>query len=183
MPLCISFIRGINVGGRKKVKMTDLRALYADLGFRDPRTLLQSGNVIFAANTADLAAVGARIEAGILQRFGFEARSLLRTPAAFRAALANHPFTAEQLERGSHAMIFFLSGAPDEGAVATLREDNPGREFIAAKGQALYVFYTDGVARSKLDGKLIEKSLGLVASARNWNTCQRLLKLLRDIEG
>ena len=80
-------------------------------------------------------------------------------------------------------MIVFLSGAPDERAVAALREDNPGREAISAKGQALYVFYTDGVARSKLDGKRIEKSLGLVASARNWNTCQRLLKLLSEMEG
>ena len=182
MPLYISFIRGINVGGHKKVKMADLRALYLDSGFRDPRTILQSGNVMFKADSADLADVSARIEAGIKQRFGFEARALLRTPADFRAALADHPFTAEQLERGNHAMINFLSGAPSERAVAALVENNPGREAIAAKGQALYVFYTDGVARSKLDGKRIETTLGLVASARNWNTCQRLLKLLREME-
>lgn len=178
----ISFIRGINVGGHKKVKMADLRALYLDLGFRDPRTLLQSGNVIFEADATDMAEVNARIETGILQRCGFEAQVLLWTPAAFRAALADHPFTAEQLERGSHAMIVFLSGAPDERAVAALVGNNPGSEAITAKGQALYVFYTGGVARSKLDGKRIEKSLGLVASARNWNTCQRLLKLLCEME-
>ena len=179
MPRYISFIRGINVCGHKKVKMADLRALYLDLGFRDPRTLLQSGNVVFEADAGGLSA---RIEAGILQRFGFEAQVLLWTPAAFRAALADHPFTAEQLERGSHAMIVFLSGAPDERAVAALVANNQGSEAITAKGQALYVFYTDGVARSKLDGKRIETSLGLVASARNWNTCQRLLKLLCEME-
>ena len=93
MPLYISFIRGINVGGHKKVKMADLRALYLDLGFRDPRTLLQSGNVIFEAAEMDATAVGARIEAGIRERFGFEARALLRTPGVFRAALSDHPFT------------------------------------------------------------------------------------------
>ena len=182
MPLLISFIRGINVGGRKKIKMADLRDLYSELGFQNPRTLLQSGNVVFEAANADLAEVGARIEAGIKQRFGFEARALLRTPAAFRAALADHPFTAEQLERGNHAMVVFLSGAPDEGALADLRANNPGRETIAASAEALYVFYTDGVARSKLDTKRIEGTLGLVASARNWNTCQRLLKLLDEME-
>lgn len=183
MPLLIAFIRGINVGGHKKIKMADLRDLCLELGFRNPRTLLQSGNVVFEAADADLAEVGARIEAGIRQRFGFEAQALLRTPGAFRAALADHPFSAEQLERGNHAMIVFLSGAPAEPAVVALRENNPGREAISAAAAALYVFYTDGVARSKLDTKRIENSLGLVASARNWNTCQRLLKLLREMEG
>ena len=182
MPHLISFLRGINVGGRKKIKMADLRDLYVDLGFHNPRTLLQSGNVLFEA-AADSAAVGARIEAGIQRRFGFEAQALLRTPESFRAALSLHPFTAAQLERGSHAMIVFLSGAPDERAVRALRENNRGRETISAAADALYVFYTDGVARSKLDTKRIETSLTVVASARNWNTCQRLLKLLRELEG
>ncbi len=183
MPLLISFIRGINVGGHKKVKMADLCELYLDLGFQNPRTLLQSGNVVFEAADTGLAEIGARIEAGISQRFGFKAQALLRTPDAFRAALAEHPFDAQQLERGNHAMIVFLSGAPDERVVAALIENNPGREAISAAADALYVFYTDGVARSKLDTKRIERSLGLAASARNWNTCQRLLKLLSEMEG
>ena len=183
MPLFISFLRGINVGGHKKVKMADLRELYLELGFQNPRSLLQSGNVVFEAADADPADLGACIEAGIGRRFGFEAQALLRTPDAFRTTLADHAFSAEQLERGSHAMIVFLSGAPDEQAVAAWRANNPGREEIAAAADALYVFYTDGIARSKLDTKRIESTLGLVASARNWNTCQRLLKLLRELEG
>ena len=183
MPLLISFIRGINVGGHRKVKMADLRDLFLELGFRDPRTLLQSGNVVFEAGAVDLAEARTRIEAGIRGRFGFEAQALLRTPQAFRAALAGHPFSAQQLERGSHAMIVFLDGVPEERAVANLVENNPGREEVSAADDALFVFYTDGVARSKLDTKRIERTLGLVASARNWNTCQRLLKLLRDMEG
>lgn len=183
MPLLISFIRGINVGGHKKIKMADLRDLYLDLGYHNPRTLLQSGNVVFEAAETDLAAVAARIEAGIRGRFGFAAEALLRTPAAFRAALANHPFDAEQLDRGNHAMIVFLTGAPDEDALAALRANNPGREAMAAAGDALYIFYTDGVARSKLDTRRIESALGVVGSARNWNTCQRLLKLLLEMEG
>lgn len=183
MPLLISFIRGINVGGHKKIKMADLRDLVSELGFQNPRTLLQSGNVVFeAAADEDLAEIGARIEAGISQRFGFEARALLRTPAALRATLADHPFSAEQLERGNQALVVFLSGALDADALAALRVNNPGREAITAAADALYVFYTDGVARSKLDAKRIESSLGVVASARNWNTCQRLLKLLEEME-
>ena len=182
MPLLISFIRGINVGGHKKIKMAELRNLFLDLGFQNPRTLLQSGNVVFEAADTDLADIGARIEAGISQRFGFEAQALLRTPDAFRTTLADNPFSAQQLERGNHAMIVFLSAVPDEGALAALVENNSGREAITAAADALYVFYTDGVARSKLDTKRIESTLGLVASARNWNTCQRLLKLLREME-
>ncbi|MCY3779440.1 MAG: DUF1697 domain-containing protein [Chloroflexi bacterium] len=182
MPIAISFLRGINVGGHKKIKMAELRELYESLDFQEPRSLLQSGNVVFATAETDLTLVGARIEAGIHERFGFDVQAILRSPAAFRAALARHPFTAEQLERGNHAMIAFLSAAPDPASVEALRENNPGREVIHAAGDALYVFYSDGVARSKLDNKRIERTLNMVASARNWNTCQRLLKLLGEVE-
>lgn len=181
MPIAISFLRGINVGGHRKLKMAELRELYETLDFQEPRTLLQSGNVVFATAETDLTLVGSRIEAGIHERFGFDVQAILRSPAAFRAALARHPFNAGQLERRNHAMIVFLSVVPDAAAVEALRQNNPGREEIHAAGDTLYIFYTDGVARSKLDNKRIERTLNMVASARNWNTCQRILKLLDEV--
>ena len=181
MPIYVSLLRGINVGGHKKIKMADLRELYESLGMRQVRTLLQSGNVVFEAEETDLAQLKQRLEAGIIERYGFEAQVILRSLADFRATLARHSFTSAQLERGNHALIVFLSAVPDPAAIEALRENNPGREVISAAGDALYVFYTDGAARSKLDTKRIERALNLVASARNWNTCQRILKLLSEL--
>ncbi len=182
MSIVISLIRGINVGGHKKIKMADLRDLYASLGMRQVRTLLQSGNAILDTDETDLARLKERLEAGIREGFGFDAQVILRTPAAFRAALARHPFDEQQLQEPGKAAIVFLSAVPARTGVDELRESNPGREVIHADGCELFVFYIDGMARSKLDTKRIERTLKVVASARNWNTCQRLLKLLEELE-
>ena len=182
MPAFVALIRGINVGGRNKIKMADLRQLFTSLGLRQVRTVLQSGNAVFATDSTDLARLRERLEAAIRERFGFEAEVILCGAEDFKAALDRHPFTAAQLERGNHALIAFLSAAPEPAAVEALIEINPGREVVHSAGDALYVFYTDGVARSKLDNKRIERALNVVSTARNWNTCQRLLKLLGEIE-
>ena len=180
MPTALCFLRGVNVGGRNRIKMADLRQLFISLGFRNPRTALQSGNIIFETDDADLDSIRERVESGIKERYGFDVQAVLRGPLAFQATLDSHPFTQAQLERGSHAMVAFLSDAADTDAVAALRENNPGNEVIATANDALYIFYTDGVARSKLDTKRIERALGVHATARNWNTCMRIKKLLDE---
>ena len=182
MPILISFLRGINVGGRNKIKMADLRALYASLGFHDTRTLLQSGNAIFATDETDLARAQQRIEAGIQERFGFAVDVVLRRADDFRSTLARHAFTQAQLEEPGKVVFVFLSAEPIAAAVEKLRESNPGREIIHSAGRELFIFFTDGQARSKLNNSRIERALGLHSTARNWNTCQKILKLLEATE-
>ncbi len=182
MPVVISFLRGINVGGHKKIKMADLRGLYAALGLSDARTILQSGNAIFRTEETDHALLQAKIEAGIRAQFGFDARVILRGTAQFRSIFDRHPFSEEQQNQARKIAVVFLSGCPSPGDVDKLRAKNPGREFIHSDGSELFVFYTDGQARSKLDNKRIEKALSLQSSARNWNTCHRLLKLLDEYD-
>lgn len=182
MPIAISFLRGINVGGHKKIRMADLRELYASLGFREIRTLLQTGNVIFQTEETDLARVKARLEAGIYAAYGFDVQLIMRNSAAFKTIFNRHPFTEAQLAEPRKIAVVFLTDAPSTEAVEALRENNPGRENIWADGSELYIFYLDGQARSKLDNSRIERALGLPSTARNWNTCQRILKLLGELE-
>ena len=182
MPVVISLLRGINVGGHKKIKMSDLRQLYESLGLGDVRTILQSGNVVFRTDETNLRDVKRRIEAGILDAFGFEASVILRSAKAFRDLNARQPFDDGQLSQGGKIAIVFLDDEPSEFALSDLRDSNPGRETIQAHGNELYIFYADGMAGSKLNNKRIESTLKTTASARNWNTCQRLLKLLNEYE-
>ena len=182
MTLALSLLRGINVGGRNKIRMADLRELYADLGMMQVRSLLQSGNVIFETALTDLTSVKLELEAGIRSAFGLDIQVLLRSSADFENIMARHPFSAEQLNEPRKAAVVFLSGAPDASAVEALRESNPGREVIQAAGRELYIFYTDGMARSKLDNKRIENRLGIIATARNWNTCLKLQRLLAETQ-
>ena len=180
MPTTICFIRGINVGGRNKVKMADLRELLGSLGLCQARTVLRSGNAVFQSDSSDLTALAAKIEAGIQRAFGFPAHVMLRDAEEFRSILERQPFTAAQLELGSKAAVVFLDAAPTEAALACLIDHNPGRELIHANGHKLYVFFTDGMARSKLTNARIERHLGCKATVRNWNTCMRVMKALDE---
>lgn len=182
MPVIISLLRGINVGGHKKIRMADLRGLYTALGLRATRTILQSGNAVFQTEETDLPFVQARIEMGILDQFGFEVRVILRAAADFRSIIGRHPFSDAQASETKKMVLVFLSARPSLDDVDKLRAGKPGREFIHADGSELYIFYTDGQAGSKLDNSRIERALGLQSTARNWNTCQRLLQLLDEYE-
>lgn len=178
MPVVVALLRGINVGGHNKVKMADLRALCASLGLVNPRSVLQSGNLVFETESVDLTAVRLQLESGIRDAFGFEVVVIVRSADAFKSIFQRHHFSAAQLDNPAKAAVVFLSDAPRIDAVKDLRENNPGSELIQADDHELFVYYTDGMARSKLDTKRIETTLGLKSTTRNWNTCNRLLKLL-----
>ena len=182
MVLAVSLLRGINVGGHNKIRMADLRAMYASLGFGAVRTILQSGNVVFETSEGDLTLVGRQIEAGIRRAFGHDIRVIMRSSADFETIFSRHRFSAEQLLETNKLAIVFLSGEAAPAAVDELRAKNPGREVIHADGSELFIFYRDGQARSKLDNKRIERALGLQSTARNWNTCNRLLKLFAEFD-
>lgn len=181
MVVAVSLLRGINVGGHNKIRMADLRELYASLGFRNTRTLLQSGNAVFETAESDIALVGRQIEAGIRRAFDLEIRVIMRSAAEFDAIFLRHPFSAEQLEEARKVAVVFLSDAPTADALNELRASNTGPEIIQADGRELYIFYTEGMARSKLDNKRIERHLRLDSTARNWNTCLKLRQLLHEM--
>jgi uncharacterized protein (DUF1697 family) len=160
-----AFLRGINVGGRNLVRMSDLRALCTSLGYEDVRTLLQSGNVVFRARKATPKAMETAL--GV--------RVILRTEAELRAVVANNPF--ETIRNPGHLHVIFLDRAATAEAAAKLRANYKGPEIFHVKGREMYVDYVNGAGRSKLTHGLIERTLGVAGTARNWNTVTRLLAL------
>lgn len=178
MTLAVSLLRGINVGGRNKIRMADLREMYGDLGLMKVRSLLQSGNLVFETAQSDLTIVQLALEAEIRRAFSLDIRVILRSSEDFLSIFSRHAFSADQLREPRKAAVVFLSDMPEGAAVEALQETNKGPEIIHAAGRELYIFYTDGMARSKLDNKRIERGLGLIGSARNWNTCLKLRALL-----
>ncbi|MCY4061743.1 MAG: DUF1697 domain-containing protein [Chloroflexi bacterium] len=180
MTVAVSLLRGINVGGRNKIRMADLRELYRGLGLSNVQSLLQSGNVLFEAAATDLAGVGQELEAAIRANFGLDIHIILRSSSEFHEIFSRHRFCDEQLLEPRKIAVVFLSDTADSAAVDQLRESNPGREIMQAVGRELYIFYTDGMARSKLDSSRIERALRVHSTARNWNTCKRISKLLAE---
>jgi len=177
MTTFIALLRAINVGGNNKIAMADLKLMALAKGLTDPRTLLQSGNLVFASKETDALALEKLLEKETASRFGFEVDYLVRTASQWKQMIAKNPFSAEAKEDPSHLLVVFLKSTPTAKQVQDLKEAIPGRETIELVGSHLFVVYPDGIGRSKLTSALIEKKLGTRGTARNWNTIGKLKEM------
>jgi uncharacterized protein (DUF1697 family) len=154
--------------------MADVRALFEQLGFRDARTLLQSGNVVFSGAERTDAELETRLEKEALKRLGLRTQFVVRSVDEWADVIARNPFPAEAKSEPSLLHVMFLKSTPQSAAVAALSAAVTGPEVIRAGVRHLYITYPDGAGRSKLTGTLIEKKLGTSGTARNWNTVLKL---------
>ncbi|CAN5807680.1 DUF1697 domain-containing protein [soil metagenome] len=177
MTTYVVLLRGINVGGNKRMKMGDLRDALTAVGLENPRTLLQSGNVV-VESSAETSALVDIVETTIQSTFGFHSTVIARTADEFRETLANHPYTAEQIEDGRFAHVGFCRDEPDREGFESLQEAHEGSEEMTLVGRELFVYYPDGSGRSKLTNSVIEKYLATPTTSRNWNTFEKINAML-----
>jgi uncharacterized protein (DUF1697 family) len=174
MPAMIALMRGINVGANQRIRMAELRELLVELGCEDPRTLLQSGNVVLHA-TGRPETVRRRIERGIAERFGFEVAVVVRTVRELEAIVGADPRAGKPTD-GSRYLVAFLGGTPDPVGLA---EVLALKDATAGDG-VLYLWCPDGVLKSPASQAATERRLGTTVTARNWNTVTKLLALARE---
>jgi uncharacterized protein (DUF1697 family) len=174
MPTHISLLRGVNVGGSRKILMADLKALYESLGFVNVKTYIQSGNVLFDGDSADSGALAARMEAAIAERFGFEVTVIQRTADDLARILDADPFPGAEPK---FLHLLFLAAAPDPAAMAGLAVPAADGEAWQWAGREIYLHYPNGSGRSKMTGAFFEKALGMAGTARNWNSLRALYNL------
>ena len=179
MPTFVSVFRGINVGGNRIVPMSELKSLHEALGLRDVVTYIQSGNVVFTSDDTDPAQLARQIEEGSAQKFGFHSQVMVRTSAELEEIIANNPFQNQPEKEPKWIAVLFLTTRPESTALEDLQKTYTGPEEIYLIGQELYVYYPDGVGRSKLTLTLIEKKLKTVGTGRNWNTILQLQKMMQ----
>ncbi len=177
MTVWAAFLRGINVGGHKPIKMAELRGVAGALGLDGVETVLQSGNLVFASEDADPDALAARLEDAIDAHWDFRPRVILRTAAQVDAAIARNPFAGRAGADPRRLLVMFLAGPPAADAEARLAALDRDREEMALDGLALHLAYPDGIGRSKLTGDRLERALGVPGTARNWNTLARVRDL------
>ncbi|HVB20947.1 MAG TPA: DUF1697 domain-containing protein [Ktedonobacteraceae bacterium] len=178
MTTFISLFRGINVGGHQKVRMDDLKALHTSLGLRDVVTYIQSGNVVFAGDDEDTVQLARRIEDGFAQKFGFSAKVIVRTSAELQDIITNNPFQDQPTKESKWVVVLFLTNRPESTALEDLQKTYTGPEELYLTGQELFIYYPDGIGRSKLTLPLIEKKLKASGTGRNWNTVLQLQKMM-----
>jgi uncharacterized protein (DUF1697 family) len=173
-----ALLRGINVGGSKKVPMAELRALMEDLGHDGVRTYLQSGQAVFTAVHGDEESLAAELAQAIEKRFGFPVDVIVRDHAYLRAVAEACPFPAAELEARQLHLTYY-SAPVDEARFADIDQAAFLPEEFRLGDRALYLYAPDGLGRSKLAEQLSRRRLnkGLIATSRNWNTVLKLAEM------
>ncbi len=174
----VVLLRGVNVGGKRKVSMAELQAALVAAGFADARTLLNSGNVVLRSPLAP-AALETLLEGVVHQRLGLQTDFHVRSAAEWRALIDANPLPDAAARNPSHFLVVCLKAAPTPAAVDALRAANPGPEVIHAVGRQLYIDYggAGSIHGSKLTPNLMDAKLGTRGTARNWNTVLKLATL------
>jgi uncharacterized protein (DUF1697 family) len=176
MPIVISMLRGVNVGGHNKIKMDALRALYESLKFTGCQTFIQSGNVIFKTKERNLAKLTSQIQTAIERSFGFRPDVILRTSDELRDAIARNPFAKRRGIEPGKLLVTFLATAPAAEARDNLLKLKTDGEELRIDGRELYTYFPDGMGRSKI-WPLIERTLKVSGTGRNWNSVTKMLAI------
>ena len=165
--------RGINVGTRNRVPMAELRSKLADEGYSNVTTVLQSGNVIVSAASGRSDEVADTAQRLLRREFDVNVPCVVRTASQIQRVLEQNPLR-EVVSDPSRYLVNFLSKEPDPEAVAAVLERDHSPEAIAVKGAETYVWTPNGVKAMTLSYTYLEKRFGVVATARNWNTLERI---------
>ncbi|KUM85347.1 MULTISPECIES: DUF1697 domain-containing protein [Streptomyces] len=173
-----ALLRGINVGGSRKVPMADLRTLMEGLGHDGVRSYLQSGQAVFTADHGDEESLAAELAAAIEKRFGFPVDVIVRDHAYLKAIVDDCPFPAAELE-GRQLHVTYFSAPVDAARFAEIDRAAHLPEEFRLGDRALYLYVPDGLGRSKLAEYLSRPRLnkGVIATSRNWNTVVKLVEM------
>lgn len=176
MTTTIALLRGVNVGGKNKLRMEELRALCETLGLREVRSYIQSGNLVF--RTSD-DSVGARLERELETAFGIRTAVVTRTVAQLREVARRDPFPGVDPKK---VVVFFLGQAPTPEAAESVRKMAITPETVHILGSEMFIYFPQGQGVSKLPVAKIEKTLATTGTGRNWNSVLALLAIAEEGE-
>ncbi|MEW2921215.1 DUF1697 domain-containing protein [Muricauda sp. ANG21] len=171
----IALLRGINVGGQKKIKMAELRETLTRTGLENVQTYIQSGNVIFESSEGNLKSLENSVREAILKNFGFEVPTLVISGNDIKEILKANPF-ADKVEENKLYYVL-LKKAPAKDLVAQFEELNYPNEDFHSTEKCVYLMCKKGYGNAKLNNNLIEQKLKVEATTRNHKTMQKLLEL------
>jgi len=175
MTVSIALLRGINVGGHRKVPMATLRDLFVDAGYDQVTTYIQSGNVVFSHRSPSSDRLRADLETRIGDAMGFEVPVMVRTKAEMADVVVRNPYPGVE---GTELHVLFLADDLPAGALDAIDSIDVERfapETLVVSGREIYLHLPDGMGRAKLPAAL--GRLDMATTARNWRTVEKLLEL------
>ncbi|MEE4302652.1 MAG: DUF1697 domain-containing protein [Wenzhouxiangella sp.] len=179
MNMRVALLRGINVGGHNRIPMADLRELCSEIGWEEVATYIQSGNIVFASDR-EARTLEDELQAAIRDRFGHDVHTLVRTGREWTSLLSSNPFP-EASEAEANRVMLGLSKAPlDPRAAEALQARATADESVEQRNGALWLYFPNGSARSKLTPVALDRLAGSPVTTRNWRTVVKLQATLQD---
>ncbi|MDQ3468206.1 MAG: DUF1697 domain-containing protein [Actinomycetota bacterium] len=172
MTVLVALLRGVNVGGRNRLAMADLRAAAEECGFSAVRTYVQSGNLVFRA-TGAVADVATNLRSAIAAATSVDPAIAMRTSEQLGTVIDGCPFQ----DTAAVHVAFQVEGAPRQAAIATLDAAAFAPEQFAVRGRETYLYLPDGLGRSKLAQALTRGRAAEQATMRNWRTVTKLASM------
>ena len=169
----VAFLRGINVGGHNKIKMVTLREMFAALGYKNVKTYINSGNVIFETIEADDNVLAAKIERAIQAEFSLNIKVMVRTTSEIEGIIKNNPFDGQFTNDKDLHVLFLDEELPEDKRQLLLSNNNENEQF-AVRNREIFCLLRVGVLDSLLGKDYIGKKLKTPATARNWRTVNKI---------
>ena len=173
----VAFLRGINVSGKNKIPMETLRVLCKDIGLKDVKTYIQSGNIVFKSKEAQSDVLGKLLADGILERFNFKVSVLVKTPSQLKKILEINPFNDEVDLAANRIYFVLLNEIPKDDLIEKFEAESFDNEEFFIAENCVYLKCNTGYGKAKLNNNLIERKLKVSATTRNFRTMGKLIEL------
>ena len=169
----VALLRGINVGGKNKILMADLRQLLESANFKNVQTYIQSGNIVFES-TAKEASLARELTKLIKSEYNFDVPALVISKQKLTKIFAANPLTKHPIEQLCASV---LGEQPENSLVKSLQQLDFGDDEIQIKNDVAFLRCPNGFSRTKLTNNFLERKLNTTATTRNWKTMTKLLEL------
>jgi uncharacterized protein (DUF1697 family) len=179
----IAMLRAVNVAGHQKISMEALKALCVSMGFRDVRTYIQSGNLVFREKREAPEKIALQLEKKIETEFGFRPAVIVRTAAEMRRVITDNPFAGRNGIEPNKLLVVFMGSEPTQKARELVLGLDCAPEEMHIVGREIYIYYPDGMARPKIPLVRLEKMLQCSSTGRNLNTVNKLMAMAEELEG
>ena len=176
----LALLRGINVSGHNMIKMEALKKALESIGFNNITTYIQSGNVFLDTDEESPAKVGFLIKQEIFKTFGHDVSIIMVSKEDLQSCIDRNQFIKEEEVDFKKLYVAFISSELPENMITQLNLNFIKPDKIQLDGKRVYIKYDTSPAKTRLDNKWIEKNMSVIATARNWNTINKLLELFID---
>jgi uncharacterized protein (DUF1697 family) len=181
MTTYISILRGINVSGHRMIKMDALRQLFADLGFQNIQTYIQSGNIVFQDKKTDQRKLEKKIAKAITDKFSFDVPVIVKEFDELKQILSDNPFLTDNTKDTAHLHITFLADKPDQVNFDKIKDRQYQADEFHLVDKAIYLYCPNSYSNSKLTNSFFETKLKVTTTTRNWKTTNELLTIANKI--